>query len=162
MSIIANDEHYNIASYMNGIWKSALRNIFRKILECFYFQKRTKLYTIKLQCINFIEPFMILMKFLNLLWKCLFYGIPDLITTFFIDSRFCLTWKKCYNPFNSIHFLDLFVHHIKTFRYSADVYESFYIVSVLFWFFVFDFYFVGISSLSVWQAKKWMKILPVG
>ena len=60
----------------------------------FYFQKRTLLYTIKLQCINFIELFMILMKFLNLLWKCLFYGIPDLITPFFIDSRFCLTWKN--------------------------------------------------------------------
>ena len=52
------------------------------------------MYTIKLQCINFIEPFMILMKLLNLLWKCLFYGIPDLITPFFIDSRFCLTWKN--------------------------------------------------------------------
>ena len=60
----------------------------------FYFQKRTELYTIGLQCINFIELFMILMRFLNLLWKCLFYGIPDLITPFFIDSRFCLTWKN--------------------------------------------------------------------
>ena len=63
-------------------------------MNAFYNQKRTELYAVRLQCINFIELFMILMKFLNLLWKCLFYGIPDLITPFFIDSRFCLTWKN--------------------------------------------------------------------
>ena len=63
-------------------------------MNAFYNQKRTELYAVRLQCINFIELFMTLMKFLNLLWKCLFYGIPDLITPFFIDSRFCLTWKN--------------------------------------------------------------------
>ena len=62
--------------------------------------------------------------------------------------------EKILQPIQLIHFLDLFVHHIKTFRYSADVYESFYIVSVLFWFFVLNLYFVGISSLSARQAKK--------
>ena len=120
-------------------------------MNAFYFQKRTELNTIRLQCINFIELFMILMRFLNLLWKCLFYGIPDLITPFFIDSRFCLTWKNVTTHSTHSFFGSLCASYKDIQVFSGCIWIILYRLSFIFVFcvgFIFRRYLIIVSKSS--------------